>query len=60
MIYLDYAATTPIKNEILESYFKLLKQDFANSSSLHLMGIKTNNYQESARAQIARLLKIEP
>ena len=30
-IYLDYAATTPIREEVIESYYKLLKENYGNS-----------------------------
>ena len=57
MIYLDYASTTPILEEIIDSYTKLLKTEFANSSSIHSLGLKVNSYLEAARSQILNLFK---
>lgn len=55
-IYLDYAATTPVSEEVIESYHKLLKDNFANSDSIHESGTKASNYLKQARKQIASLL----
>lgn len=55
-IYLDYAATTPVSTEIIESYYKLLKENYANSDSIHEEGNKANKYLKKARTQIASLL----
>lgn len=57
MVYLDYASTTPVLEEIVDSYAKLLKTDFANSASIHSLGLKVNGYLETARNQILNLLK---
>lgn len=57
MVYLDYASTTPVLDEIVDSYAKLLKTDFANSASIHSLGLKVNGYLEAARNQILNLLK---
>ena len=55
-IYLDYAATTPINHEVLESYYKLLKDCYGNSDSIHESGTKAATYLKRARKQIADLL----
>lgn len=55
-IYLDYAATTPVSEEIIESYCKLLKENFANSDSIHDAGTKASGYLKKARKQISSLL----
>jgi cysteine desulfurase len=55
-IYLDYAATTPVSEEIIESYYKLLKDNYANSDSIHELGTKAATYLKRAREQIANLL----
>lgn len=34
MLYLDYAATTPLNPEVGEAYFHLLKTKFANPDSI--------------------------
>ena len=55
-IYLDYAATTPVRNEILEAYYKLLNLSYANSDSIHKLGNEAGKYLTMARKQIANLL----
>ena len=58
-IYLDYAATTFVRQEILESYKKLLDLNFANSDSIHKLGSEASRYLSKARAQVAELLKVK-
>jgi len=55
-IYLDYASTTPINEEVLESYYKLLKENYANSDSIHELGTKAGSYLKQAKKQISNLL----
>lgn len=38
MIYLDYAATTPMSAEALQTYTKAASQYFGNEQSLHDIG----------------------
>ncbi|HPZ23522.1 MAG TPA: cysteine desulfurase family protein [Bacilli bacterium] len=59
MVYLDYSATTPVLPEVLDSYNKVTEEYFANSSSLHSLGIKSNELLKSATKQIAELLSIK-
>lgn len=59
MIYLDYAATTPIRKEVLKTYTMLLERYYANSDSLHDLGRETAKLMEQSRAQIAQLFHIE-
>ncbi|HOB26278.1 MAG TPA: aminotransferase class V-fold PLP-dependent enzyme, partial [Bacilli bacterium] len=47
MVYLDYSATTPVLPEVLDSYNKVTEEYFANSSSLHSLGIKSNELLKS-------------
>ena len=37
-IYLDNAATTPIKKEVLEEMLPFLEKNYGNPSSSHMMG----------------------
>lgn len=39
-VYLDYAATTPCHNKVIEVVEKYMKTEFANPSSQHVMGKK--------------------
>lgn len=58
-IYLDYAATTCVRKEILDAYKKLLDINFANSDSIHKLGNEAGRYLSKARNQIAQLLNVK-
>lgn len=59
MIYLDYAATTPINEEVLKSFNQVMNNYFANPASSHALGIKSALLEKKAREQIASLLRVE-
>lgn len=58
MIYLDYASTTPIRNEVLETYTMLLSKYYGNSDSLHDIGRESAKLMEKSRANIAQLFHV--
>lgn len=60
MIYLDYSATTPINAEVLDTYVKVSKEFIGNSNSLHSLGVKSKELEESSTKQIADLLGVKP
>ena len=62
MIYLDYAATTPLDPRVLQAMLPHLTADgsFANPASTHGPGYKARAAVERARAQVAALLGAEP
>ena len=41
MIYLDNCATTKVREEVLEKMYDSFKDSFANASSLHRLGLKS-------------------
>ncbi len=59
MIYLDYAATSPVSREILDAYHAFLNQSFANSSSIHHAGQQSARFLAKAREQILAQLGVE-
>lgn len=59
MIYFDYTATTPVDNDVLETYIKSTKNFFANSTSLHAMGQKSNHMVEVCTKSILDTLNIK-
>ena len=59
-VYLDNAATTPIAPEIIEMMHGLMKDSFANPSSVHSFGRESKIIVESARKKIANLLNTSP
>lgn len=56
MIYLDYAATTPISDEALQIYHQVSKSFFGNPSSLHDSGSKAKLLLEKSREELANML----
>ncbi|MFV0250123.1 MAG: cysteine desulfurase family protein [Bacilli bacterium] len=59
MIYLDYSATTPVNKEVLDSFNKTCLEYIGNSNSLHNLGVKSKNLEESATNQIANILNCQ-
>lgn len=60
MIYLDYAANTPPRKEVLESFQKTCIDYIGNPNSYHKLGIECKNLLDSATKQIADILNIKP
>ncbi|MEX1213351.1 MAG: IscS subfamily cysteine desulfurase [Balneolaceae bacterium] len=58
MIYLDYAATTPMSASALEAYRQASLRFFGNASSLHDTGTEAERALEGARRAIASLLDV--
>ncbi len=60
MIYLDHAATTPMRPEILEVMHPYFSERFGNPSSLHSYGLDARAAVERAREQIAEAIGATP
>lgn len=60
MIYLDYSATTPVNEEVLNSYIEATKKMVGNPNSLHKLGIEAKSLIDTATRQIANILKVKP
>lgn len=60
MIYLDNCATTKPRQEVVDEVVKMLKNDFANPSSLHSFGLKAEKVREEARKNLAQLINVLP
>lgn len=59
MTYLDYSATTPVNEEVIESYIKVCQNYIGNPNSLHKLGIESNTLINEATTQIAKLLHVK-
>lgn len=55
-IYLDAAATTPIRTEVLDAMLPFLTGHYGNPSSIYQLGQQTKAAIEIARGQIARAI----
>ena len=60
MIYLDYSATTPTNDEVLDTFVKVSKEFIGNPNSLHTLGRKSADLIDAATKQIADILSINP
>lgn len=60
MIYLDHAATTPVRREVLEAMWPYLTGDFGNPSSHHELGESAARALADARATVAGFLGVRP
>ena len=59
MTYLDYSATTPVDEEVLDSFVKATKY-IGNPNSLHKLGIKAKHLIDASTNQIANILNVKP
>jgi len=55
-LYLDHAATSPVRAEVLEAMAPFLTRAFGNPSSHHTVGEAASAALEDARARVARVL----
>jgi cysteine desulfurase len=54
--YLDYAASTPLDQRVLDAMLPYFSIDFGNPSSIHTWGQRAENALEKARSEIAGML----
>lgn len=59
-IYLDHAATTPLRAEVLEAMLPYLTEHHGNASSLHASGRRARQGLDEAREAIASILGAKP
>ena len=60
MTYLDYSATTPVDERVLETFNKVCIEYPGNSNSLHSLGVKSKQLENYATEEIAKMLKVKP
>ncbi len=60
MIYLDAAATTPVRREVLEAMWPYLAGSFGNPSSHHSLGDEAARALKGARERVAAVLGCRP
>ncbi|MBR3253903.1 cysteine desulfurase [Candidatus Saccharibacteria bacterium] len=60
MIYLDYAATTPMLPEVIKAMHDAEEKYFANASALHTPGHLAMNQIEHTRNLLAKIINAEP
>ena len=60
MIYLDYAANTPIDKEILDVFYDTTLKYYANPNSTHKLGKEVNDQIVASTKRIAKILNVLP
>ena len=59
-IYLDHAATTPVKKEVLEAMLPWFTENYGNPSTVYSAGRTSKKAIEEARETVARIIGAEP
>jgi len=59
-IYLDHAATTPLRSEVLDAMLPFLTESFGNPSSAHAFGRAARAGLDDAHERVAARLRAEP
>jgi cysteine desulfurase len=59
-IYLDHAATTPVRREVVDAMMPFLTEAFGNPSSAHAFGRAARAALDDAHDRLAVALRVEP
>ena len=59
MTYLDYSATTPVNEEVLDTFVEVSRKYIGNPNSLHRLGVEANEIIKASTKQISNLLNIK-
>ena len=59
-VYFDNAATTKVRDEVIDDISNVLKDCFGNPSSTHSFGRSAKSYIETSRKSIAKIINCEP
>jgi cysteine desulfurase len=59
-IYMDHAATTPVRKEVIREMLPYFDKKYGNASSLHSFGREARDAIETARQKIAKIINAEP
>ena len=59
-IYMDNAATTRVKQEVLDEMLPYFTENYGNPSSIYALGSKSKNAVEIARERVAKAINANP
>ena len=59
-IYLDNAATTPVRKEVLEAMLPYFREEYGNASSVYSLGRNSKKAREASRETIAACFGAKP
>ena len=60
LVYLDYAASTPVDKRVLDKYYSTMLECFANPNSSHRLGLLAKEKIDKASFKIAKYFHIKP
>ena len=60
MIYLDYAANTPVEKDVLKEYVSATTKYIANPNSTHPLGLEAKKIIDDSTQKISKYFNIEP
>ena len=60
MIYMDHAATTPVRPEVMEAMLPFFTERFGNASSLYTLAQQSRMALDESREAVARVLGSRP
>ncbi|MFV0516805.1 MAG: cysteine desulfurase NifS [Aminipila sp.] len=58
-VYLDYSATTPVKEDVMQEMIPYFTQYYGNPSSLYTIGATSRQAIDKARGQVAKLINAQ-
>lgn len=58
MVYLDYAANCPVEEEVLNLFYSVTKEYYANPNASHKLGLEVKNLIDKSTANVANMLKV--
>jgi len=59
-VYMDYAATTPVDEEVIKTMLPFFDKHYGNASSIHKIGRDAYDATESSREKVANILGAKP
>ncbi|MCS4485611.1 cysteine desulfurase family protein [Staphylococcus americanisciuri] len=58
-IYADYAATTPVKPQVIDAMMSIYQHHYGNPSSIHTQGRDARHFLDESRRKVAQVLNAE-
>ena len=59
MVYLDYSATTPVNDSVIDTYSRVCREVIGNPNSMHILGVKAKELIDASTNQVASILGIK-
>ncbi|MCR5836631.1 MAG: cysteine desulfurase [Lachnospiraceae bacterium] len=59
IVYFDNSATTVVSEKVKDIVLKAMIEDYGNPSSMHLAGVKAEDYIKDAKKKIASIMKVD-